>query len=311
MRENDEVEEMVAVQISPDALYQQDKATVDIQISTAKLYPRSIERCKANSIAVVSMDKDIAAECTYALSRFQKGGGKKTISGPSVNLAKILAQNWGNMRIQAKVVSIEDKQITSQGTAWDLENNVAIQVEVKRSIMSKTGRYSDDMIVVTGNACNAIALRNAILAVIPKGLTKVVYKAALDTITGDISDENKLKGVRRKVVDGLIGAYKVTEKEILDAIGRASIDHITGDDIAILIGMGTAIKEGDTTVEDTFKSKPVVKTNSDKEKERIQHLINDSTTPEDLAKHEKAILKYPELKKVFDDQMAILQALNK
>jgi hypothetical protein len=302
----DQEEEMQAIVISPDSLYQQDKATVDMQVATAHQYPRSIKRATDNILAIVTMDQETAETCTYTVPR-----GSKRISGPSVHLAKIIAQQWGNMRIQAKVVSIEDKQLTSQGIAWDLESNVAIQVEVKRSIMSKTGRYSDDMITVTGNASNSIALRNAILSVVPKAVITKCYKAALGAITGDVSDENKLKAKRRQVVDALVGTYKVVEKDVLDAIGRASMDHITADDIVALIGIGTAIKDGDTTVAEAFKKKPVVPTTADKEKERILALINDSVSVQDLMKHEKHVQKDPALRKAFDDQKIVLEQLAK
>jgi hypothetical protein len=118
--------------------------------------------------------------------------------------------------------------------------------------MGKRGRYNDDMITVTGNAANSIALRNAILSVIPKSVTDKAYKAAKAVITGDVSDGTKLIAKRKQVIDALKDTYSVTEKEILAAIGKAAIDHITADDLVILIGIGQAIKDGDTTVDSAF-----------------------------------------------------------
>ena len=109
------------------------------------------------------------------------------------------------------------------------------------------------MVVVTGNACNSIALRNAVLSVIPKPVVDRVYNAAKATITGDVSDKTKLIGRRKQVFDGLKDTYGVTEKEVLAAIGKAAIDHITADDLVVLIGIGTAIKDGDTTVDQAFR----------------------------------------------------------
>ena len=304
---NNEHEEVTAVEVSPDALYQQDKATVDMQVATAHQYPRSIKKSTENAIALVSMDKETAATCTYSVPR-----GGKAITGPSVHLAKILSQVWGNMRVQAKVVAVDAKQITSQAIAWDLESNLAIQVEVKRSIMSKTGRFSDDMIVVTGNAANSIALRNAVLSVIPRAVVDKVYNAAKQTITGDISDKNKFLAKRKQVVEGLVETYKIKEEDVLYAIGKVSIDHIDADDLVVLIGIGTAIKDGDTTIEQAFKkAKPAPATTENKEKDRIRLLITDSATVQDLMKHEKHTAKDPELKKVFDDHKAMLENLAK
>jgi len=243
-----------------DIAYQQDKAQIDVQISTAKAYPRNIKRAVENSIAIATMDVATAGTCTYALPR----GGKK-VTGPSVNLAKIIAQNWGNLRIETKVIDVDKTTVTSQAIAFDLETNIAIKVEVKRSILQNenvngkpTGRkvrMNEDMIVVTGNAGNSIALRNAVFAIIPKAVTDRVYNEALKTITGDLSDETKLIKKRKQVVDGLKDTYKVTEAEILQAVGKAAIEHLQPDDIAVLIGIGTSIKEGDATIDEVFRPK--------------------------------------------------------
>ena len=231
-------------------IYNQDKAFIDVQIATAKTYPRNLKRAVDNSIAIVTMDQETASTCTYSLPR-----GGKPITGPTVHLAKILAQQWGNLRCEAKVVEIGQKQITSQAVAFDLENNLAIKVEVKRSIMSKNGRFNDDMITVTGNAANAIALRNAILAVIPRAVVDKVYNEAKRTITGDLSDQTKLLAKRKKVFDGFKETYALTEQEILSAIGKAAVEHVTQDDLVVLIGIGQAIKDGETTVNDAFRPK--------------------------------------------------------
>ena len=231
-------------------VYNQDKAAIDVQIATAKNYPRNVQRAISNSIAIVTLDSETASTCTYSLPR-----GGKPITGPTVHLAKILAQNWGNLRVEAKVISVERATLTSQAIAFDLENNLAIKVEVKRSIMGKSGRFNEDMIVVTGNAANAIALRNAILAVIPRGIVDKVYREATKTITGDLSDETKLITKRKKVLDGFANTYGVAEREVLNAIGKAAVEHITQEDLVVLIGIGQAIKDGDTTVEMAFKQK--------------------------------------------------------
>lgn len=243
-------EEITIVQEGAEIVYQQDRAQIDTQIATAKSYPRNIKRARENAIAIVTMDKETAATCTYSVPR-----GGKAITGPSVHLAKILAQVWGNMRCEAKVLGHDGKHVTSQAVAFDLENNLAIKVEVKRSIMTKTGRMNDDMITVTGNAANSIAQRNAILSVIPRAIVDSVYNAAKQTITGDISDSTKLLKRRKQVFDGLMQTYSLAEEEVLKAVGKAAIDHITGDDIVVLIGIGQAIKDGDTSVELAFKGK--------------------------------------------------------
>lgn len=243
-----EEEQIVQVEVSPEIIYQQDKAAIDMMISTAKAYPRNIKRSTENALAIVTIDAETAKTCTYSVPR-----GGKAITGPSVHLAKILAQVWGNLRVEAKVVAIDQTQITSESVCFDLENNLAIKTQVKRSIVGRNGRFNDDMITVTGNAANSIALRNSVLSVIPRAIVDKVYNAAKQTITGDVSDKTKLIAKRKQVFDGLKDTYGLSEKEVLTAIGKAAIDHVTADDLVVLIGIGTAIRDGDTTVELAFK----------------------------------------------------------
>jgi hypothetical protein len=286
-------EEVLTTEVSPEVIYQQDKAAIDMQISTAKAYPRNIKRATDNAIAIATMDTETAKACTYSVPR-----GGKAITGPSVHLAKILAQNWGNLRVDAKVVSIDSTTVTSESVCFDLENNLAIKTQVKRSIMSKTGRFNDDMITVTGNAANSIALRNAVLSVIPKAVVDRVYNAAKQTITGDVSDSTKLIARRKHVVDALKDTYSVTEQEILSAIGKAAIEHITADELVVLIGIGTAIKDGDTTVDAAFrankKTEPKSKAEDKAAKliERITQLAADCASIEEL---DRLVNDYPEM----------------
>lgn len=283
---------------------QQSKAEIDSMIATAKAYPRNITRSTNNAIAIVSLDAETAKTCTYSVPR-----GGKPITGPSVHLAKILAQVWGNLRIDAKVVSIDEKQITSEAVCFDLENNLAIKTQVKRSIMGRSGRFNDDMITVTGNAANSIALRNAVLSVIPKAVVDKVYNTAKATITGDVSDSAKLIAKRKKVMDGLIDTYKVTEAEILFSIGKAAVEHITADDLVVLIGIGTAIKDGDTTIEQAFKAKSAPKSKEEIELARIKSLVESMKSVESV---EKLKAENPSMDPaIFDTKISELQAKGK
>lgn len=242
--------EVVQVDAQPMQFDSVEKANVDVQVSTAKMYPRNITRVRDNSVALVTMDKDTAQSCSYALPR-----GGKPITGPSVHLARILAQQYGNMRVEAKVVDITDKQIVSRATAWDLESNYAVSFEVRRSIIGKEGkRFNEDMITVTGNAANAIAYRNAVLAIIPKGITDTAYKAAQELITGDLSDEAKLVARRKKAIDFFNDEYGINEKEVLKMLGKQTVQQIKAEQIALLLSTQQALKDGDTTVDELMKN---------------------------------------------------------
>lgn len=226
-----------------------ERANVDSQVATAKRYPRDIRRSINNSVVMATMNQETAQSCSYALPR-----GGKPITGPSVHLAKIIVSSWGNMRTEAKVVQITDKQVISRGTCWDLETNVASAFEVRRSIIGKNGqRFSDDMITVTGNAANSIAYRNAVFAVIPKAITDRVYYAAQKFITGDLSDSDKLLKVRTGVLNNFKNNYGITEEEVVKMCGKQTVNQIGADEISMLMGTIQALKDGDTTVDELMK----------------------------------------------------------
>lgn len=226
-----------------------ERANVDSQVATAKQYPRNIRRSIDNSMVMATMDAETAQSCGYALPR-----GGKPVTGPSVHLAKIIVSNWGNMRTEAKVVQITDKQIISRGTAWDLETNVASAFEVRRSIVDKHGkRYSDDMITVTGNAANSIAYRNAVFAVIPKAVVDKVYKAAQKAITGDLSDEEKLIKRRSEAINYFNDIWGISEEEVVKLCGKQTVNQIRAEEIALLLGMAQSLKDRDTSVEELMK----------------------------------------------------------
>lgn len=225
-----------------------ERANVDSQIATAKQYPRNLKRAIDNSIAMATMDAQTAQQCGYALPR-----GGKPITGPSVHLAKLIVSNWGNIRAEAKVVQITDRQVVSRGTCWDLENNVATAFEVRRSIVGKYGRFTDDMITVTGNAANAIAYRNAVFSVIPKAVTDKVYQAAQRCITGDLSDEDKLLKRRKMCVDYFKNDWDVSEEEVVKLCGKQTINQIGASEIALLLGVAQSLKDGDTTIDEIMR----------------------------------------------------------
>ena len=273
-------EEITIIEQTSSEVYQQEeRAIIDSQIATAKQYPRDIIRSVNNSVAIATMDKDTAETCNYSLPR-----GGKTISGPSVHLARILAQNWGNLRVESKVISTSGNTIVSQAVCHDLETNYAVKVEVRKSIMQnvwengrKTGamaRMNDDMIVVTGNAANSIAYRNAIYQVIPKSVVSKVYQATKNLITGDITDEEALIKRRKGMLDFFKNDYNVTESQILEVLNLNSINQIKQDEIITLIGLVQSIKDGDTTVAETFgTTKKVSGDNAKKQSESIKEKL--------------------------------------
>ena len=140
--------------VTPDAFSLITKAEIDVQISTAKAFPRSLTMFIQKATSMATLTEEIAASCSYALPR-----GGKNLEGPSVRLAEIVCATYGNIRSGARVISNDGKTITAQGICHDLETNNGVTVEVQRTILDKNGRpFKQDMQVVTGNAASNEAL---------------------------------------------------------------------------------------------------------------------------------------------------------
>lgn len=234
-----------------DALMALNRSEIDTQIATAKRWPRSIVQFKEQAMEMACLDEDTAATMFYALPR----GGKK-IEGPSVRLAEVVGSSWGNLRYGARIVAIDDKFITAQGACMDLEKNIAATVEVKRRITDKNNRrYNDDMIQVTGNAACSVALRNAIFKVVPFGLVKSIYENAR---LASIGKAKTMAERRASALDWFTKAGATVE-QVLEAIGKKGVDDITIEDLVTLTGLRTAIKDGETTIEEALGPVPDVK----------------------------------------------------
>lgn len=230
-----------------------NRAEIDIQIATAKTYPRDIDQVLTTIRKYATMDAETAEDCFYALRRGQ-GNDAAVIEGISVRLAEIFAGAWGNIRVQTRIIGNDGRTITAQGICHDLETNYATSVEVKRSILNKFGKtYSEDMQVVTGNAAAAIAYRNAVLKVIPKAVTKKIVNDIKQVALGQSID---LETSRQRAIAHFV-KIGATEAQVLEYLGVKSVADIDKEKVFELRALSNAIKEGTTTVAETFsKTQP-------------------------------------------------------
>ena len=231
-----------------DVLQAINASEIDIQVSTAKQYPRNIPDVLNKISTYATMDVETAADCFYVLRR-NGSNGSNTVEGLSVRMAEIIAGAWGNLRVQTRIVGNDGRTITAQGICHDLETNVAVSVEVKRRITDKYGKpYSEDMQVVTGNAASAIAFRNAVLKVVPKAVTKRVIEGVKQVALGQSLD---LETSRQKMLE-YFAKLGVTKDMILDYLNLKKVEEIDKEAVFELRATANAIKEGTTTVQETF-----------------------------------------------------------
>lgn len=247
-----ENQEIIQVQ-QADMLQALNRSEIDQQVATAKQYPRHLPTVLNQIQTYATMDVETASDCFYALYRKNADGSDQMISGLSVRMAEIIANAWGNLRVATRIIGNDGKTITAQAVCHDLETNVAISQEVKRSILTKKGyTFSQDMQVVTGNAAAAIAFRNAVLKVIPKAVTKRVIEEVRKVAMGRALDLE----TQRQTLIQYFGKFNVTEQMIFDLLQITKREELDKERVFVLKGLYNAIKEGDTTVQEAFV-KPV------------------------------------------------------
>jgi len=242
---NDEVLEEPKVEvITADVYAAQIKAETDISIATAKQYPRVVSHVVENIKNLATLDKETAEGCWYSLPR-----GGKTIEGPSIRLAEIVATCWGNLRIANRITGMDKTTITAQAVVHDLETNVAIQTEVKRKIVDRHGkRYNEDMITMTGNAGLSVAMRNAIFKVVPMA----VFKNVIDEVRRvGMGDARSLADARHSALTFFAGKA-IKKEQVMSLLNVNDIEDIGVEEVATLRGLITAINEGTTTLKEAF-----------------------------------------------------------
>lgn len=242
------MEETGLVKVNPvedvSALAQIVGAEVDMQVTTAKRYPRQLKVVMDKALSMATRSEDIAADCFYVLPK----AGKK-IAGPSIRLAEIMVSCWGNLRGEMRTLGVDEKHVEGQAMVWDLETNVAIRKEEKRRITHKNGeRYGDDMIATTGRAAAAIAFREAAFKVIPRVYVDEIYDACRKVAVGDITT----LGEQRTKAFEHFHRYGITDDRILAVLERASIEEVTLDDVETLRGIRTAVKEKQIKPDEAF-----------------------------------------------------------
>jgi len=221
-------------------------ASLDVQVTTAKQYPRSVETFRSELVSWACLDIEVADSCTYSVPR-----GGKSIMGASIRFAELAMQAYGNIVVETAVLddgSENRRHVICVGTCRDLQRNTASRAEVTRSILNKNGSvYQDHMIETTIAAASAIARRNAILQVIPKALWKNAHDKSKKVMIGEGKPHSE------RVADAKAALVKLgaNEGDVEAWVGHRWED-MTIDDLVALRLRYKAIDEKAVRVEDAF-----------------------------------------------------------
>lgn len=226
-------------------------------ILIAKSFPRDLEKCIERIENFVSRDEETAQSCFYTLTR-GKGDKETTFSGPSIRLAEICASFWGNLHLGSYFVSNNGERVVSSGECWDTENNFKVTTEVSKSIMGKFGRYSPDMQEVTAAAAASMALRNAVFKVIPRIIVEKTLKIAMDVaVNGNKKEDVTVKFEKRRALAlERIQGLGINLNNVLAFFNKQSVNEIDSEELKIIIGVGTSVKDGMLSAKEAFIPHP-------------------------------------------------------
>jgi len=250
--------------IEPEVLRPEDAAVVraqaaaeiDMQISTAKRYPRDVARSVDKAKALATRNREIAKSCEFAKPVTVRGK-KEFIRGPSIRLAEIVLSTWGNLRVAAQVVDEGRAYVTCQATVHDLESNVAVRTETRRSIVySATGdragrRFSDDLVTTTTNAAMAIAMRNAVFKAVPRSIVDEVLEAAKAILVKERKEVPL--DLRRKRAIEWFEKCGVAEEFVCRLLNKPEAALIDEADLETLQGVRVGLDEGTQSVDELLE----------------------------------------------------------
>jgi hypothetical protein len=223
--------------------------TLISQVDIAKRYPRDMAKALANAMLVFEVDPSFAERCKY-----KKPQGDKSVEGPTVHLARLIAQVYGNLRVDARIVQETDKKVVSEAIAWDLETNTAIRQEIHRSVFSSKSnrRFSDDMVITTSLAANAISLRNAIFSIIPRYFVDRMLQKAEEVLKNGLQDATVF-AKRKSDMFAFYLKEGIEPQQIYAHIGIANETQLTREHLIDLVQIAQSIKDGDAKANEIFK----------------------------------------------------------
>jgi len=242
---SDEARTMELVEpVSMSIVQQQEHAALDVQVTTAKAYPRSVQEFQADLEAWCTLSADVADECF-----FSKPQGGSSIIGPSIRFAELVQAAYKNLNVDAKVIGEDDGHIIVEATCRDMERNIASRSQVRRSIIGRTGqRYQQSVVENTINAGMAIARRNVIFQTVPKALWQPIWQKARAVALGDAETFS----ARRTAILGELRTLGVNMENVKHFLGGKQPKDIDADELLMLRLKLKAINAKEVTMDVAF-----------------------------------------------------------
>lgn len=211
--------------------------------NTFQAEQRIMDACKRTSLA------------ESAVYQYPRGGQK--VSGPSIRLAEVVAQNWGNIDSGVKELEQREGESVVMAYAWDLETNTRSTKIFTVKHSRKAGgtiKKLDDPRDIYEKVANdgARRLRSCILSVIPGDIIENAVKQCQSTLAG--GSDKPLKERVGEMLKYFKEKYKVTQ-DMIEAHFGYNVDSFTEVDLVSARQIINSLKDGMSKVEDWFDLK--------------------------------------------------------
>jgi len=235
--------------VGANALEAIERASIDIQIATAKKYPRDLQKFVKAAINYATFDEETAESCIYRRPVGKVNGKQTFAEGLSIRLAEIVGATYNNLRFGGMITEQTERKTTARGFAFDLENNTAMFVDVVESTVKRDGSpYDERMRVVIAKAAVSKALRDAIFRIVPRSLVKPVENEVRNVLFGSKAPLDE----RRKRAIGWVSKLGISTDRIWKALDISDPAMMTGENLEMLAGIKTAIQSSEISIDEAF-----------------------------------------------------------
>ncbi|MBN6889813.1 transcriptional regulator with XRE-family HTH domain [Cytobacillus horneckiae] len=218
------------------------------QIFMARQFPRNIYQSEQRILDNCKRP-ELAQAAVYSYPR----GGTK-VEGPSIRLAEVLAQNWGNLAFGVKELEQRPGESVAMAYAWDLETNVrqekVFTVPHTRKAKGSIKKLDDPRDIYELVANNgARRLRACILGIIPGDIVDKAVDECNRTMQG--GNKGPIKDRIAQMLQVFKEKYGVTQEQIEERVGY-STSAFTEYDLVEIGKIYTSLKDGMSKVDDWF-----------------------------------------------------------
>ncbi|MED1954626.1 hypothetical protein P4V73_28985 [Brevibacillus centrosporus] len=226
--------------VTAEAMMTRQAQEVQAAMIVAKRFPR--DELEAYGRIIKACNRKTLAE--NAMYEYPRGGQK--VTGPSIRLAEVLAQSWGNIDFGIMELEQKNGESSVMAYAWDLETNTrqtkVFTVKHERKARNSINKLDDprDIYEMVANQ-GARRVRACILGVIPGDIVDAAVEQCKVTMMSGHTEP--LEDRIRKMLTLFDKDFQVS-KEMLEKYVGCKADAFSEQDMVRLRNVYKSLKDG-------------------------------------------------------------------